>query len=1002
MPIEVGDSNRIAREISLSIKEGKWLYVLYDSKKEKRHTSFWCFIKDIDPVRKKLFVSCFNEARGVDTIEVVLAFERILEAKVLSFSTGDFNAALVNKINENLSCFEWLSFENFDNNILEYLKICLECDSDPYIKDYAMIEGLDANRLDEEGEISLSDSQIHTLVRYILKYDLEEYESKRNELALSRISIDIENKKYIVAYRNILFSPSEKSIKIKKGIKVNSSFLIGGSKHSLRSYTEMDANEFKDLLETNFLEAANVLREGLKPHQKLDTRPDFYCIQRDFQIHIDPLFEKISKEWNEGTLSAPLKAFFGNSSLSNNGKKLPNIVLFDNRVNIDQALLIYGALKNKATYVQGPPGTGKTQTIFNTILSAFFDLKNVLISTNNNRPLDGIVEKFRFRYNEKDIRLPYLRLGNAQKIKEATLFIRSLLEMDFSFSLKKNELEELRKKVLSKNKDAVRSLTNFQKRRAALENLKFLEKVESLGARRNIVLKQRLLLEREVASIPIETEEEIISRFVSLANDEEALRYLYFSSISHFKKLENPRFHRLREIVAIEEESERVLKFNGYLSDNRNLQELLEVFPIVFCTNISSFRLGDGGYRFDLLIMDEAGQCDIVHSLIPIARADSLLLVGDEDQLLPVISLDEAWNEELKKEFKISDTYDYLGNSILSTMKAADKVTNRLLLHEHYRCAKKIINFNNSYFYHGALKISSALKDGEVFFVDSKSDVRTNLRNQNFEEAKNVVAYCLKRKVENASIITPFVNQASLINALLDKEGLKSVRASTIHSVQGDEKETIILSMGISRFTSQETIRWLDAHGEIANVAVSRAKKRLVVFGDEERLSKVNTGDSVWKDLITYCKEKGEVEVIPSSYRNLSIGKSNGSLSEDEFYETIQQIVSIHKRLKILRNVPLEGLFGQWGEKGMEFDSVIYEKSLFEGFKAIYAFEFDGGEHYRDEKRMRLDSLKADLCAKKGIRLIRLPNSFSKDYEFLKSLIEGYKDSQEAEQLALF
>lgn len=1002
MTPEGNNRNHIAREISLSIKEGKWLYVLYDSRKENRTTSFWCFVKDIDSLQKRLFVSCFNESRGTDTIEVVLAFERILEAKTLSFSTGEYNSSLVEKINGDILDFAWLSFENFDNNILEYLKRCLEYDGEPYVKDYAMIKGLDAAKLEEEGQVSLSDEQIHTLVRYILKYDLKEYESKKNELALSRISIDEENKKYIVAYQNILFSPGDKTIKIKKEIKINSTFLIDGNKHSLRSYTEMDPSEFKNLLETNFIDAANILREGLKKNQKLDTRPDFYCLQRDFQINVDSLFENISKRWNQGTLRAPLQAFFGNSSLSNNGKRLPNIVLFDNRVNIDQALLIYGAFKNKVTYVQGPPGTGKTQTIFNTILSAFFDLKNVLVSTNNNRPLDGIVEKFHFYYDNHEIRIPYLRLGNVQKVREATLFIRSLLEADFKVALKKNELEELRKKVLSKNREAVRSLTNFQKRRAAMDNLNFLDRVESLGARRNIVSKQRPLLEREVASIPKETEEEIIAHFVSLANDEEALRYLYFSSVSHFKKLQSPRFDKLREIVSNEDENERVLKFNSYLMDNENLHDLVEVFPIIFTTNISSFRLGDGNYHFDLLIVDEAGQCDIAHSLIPISRADSLLLVGDEDQLLPVISLDPTVNEELKKEFQVSDTYDYLENSILSTMKAADKATNRLLLREHYRCAKKIIGFNNSYFYHGALKINPKLKDGEVSFIDSKNDVRTHLRNQNYEEAKNVVDYCLKRKLENASIITPFVNQASLINALLDKAGVKSVRASTIHSVQGDEKETIIISMGISHFTSPNTIKWLDSHGEIANVAVSRAKKKLVVFGEEERLLKIKTGDSVWKDLITYCKEKGEVEIIPSSSENLMIGKSNGSLSEDEFYETIQQIVSTNKRLKVVRNVPIEDVFQDWSGNKMEFDSVIYEKGIFGGFKATYAFEFDGGEHYRDESRMHLDSIKAVLCAQKSIKLIRLPNAFSKDYEFLKSLIEGYKDSQEAEQMTLF
>ena len=61
------------------------------------------------------------------------------------------------------------------------------------------------------------------------------------------------------------------------------------------------------------------------------------------------------------------------------------------------------------------------------------------------------------------------------------------------------------------------------------------------------------------------------------------------------------------------------------------------IFKIIISTNISSNRLGTTHFKFDLLVIDEAGQSDIATALIPIARATSLLLVGDPNQLEPII-----------------------------------------------------------------------------------------------------------------------------------------------------------------------------------------------------------------------------------------------------------------------------------------------------------------------------------------------------------------------------
>ena len=108
---------------------------------------------------------------------------------------------------------------------------------------------------------------------------------------------------------------------------------------------------------------------------------------------------------NDGT--TPLNAFFGNMSKHRLGKKDDyQIVCLDNKVNISQLRVIANALKHPITYVQGPPGTGKTHSIINLLISTFFNGQTVLVSSNNNKPIDDIYAKLiSLEYKKKKIPL---------------------------------------------------------------------------------------------------------------------------------------------------------------------------------------------------------------------------------------------------------------------------------------------------------------------------------------------------------------------------------------------------------------------------------------------------------------------------------------------------------------------------------------------------------------------------------------------------------------------
>ena len=85
----------------------------------------------------------------------------------------------------------------------------------------------------------------------------------------------------------------------------------------------------------------------------------------------------------------------------------------------------------------------------------------------------------------------------------------------------------------------------------------------------------------------------------------------------------------------------------------------------------------------------------------------------------------------------------------------------------------------------------------------------------------------------------------------------------------------------------------------------------------------------------------------------------------------------------------------------MEFDLVLYEKTFF-GKKPVIAFEVNGGEHFGVIAREMSDKKKMDICQRNGIKLIFIPNSFVKAYEYIADIILSSKNKTTAIQLSLF
>ena len=67
--------------------------------------------------------------------------------------------------------------------------------------------------------------------------------------------------------------------------------------------------------------------------------------------------------------------------------------------------------------------------------------------------------------------------------------------------------------------------------------------------------------------------------------------------------------------------------FGEYLKKKENVAKLQKIFPVIATTCISAHRLGEPEPMFDMVIMDEASQCNTAVSLVPILRGENLMLV---------------------------------------------------------------------------------------------------------------------------------------------------------------------------------------------------------------------------------------------------------------------------------------------------------------------------------------------------------------------------------------
>ena len=290
--------------------------------------------------------------------------------------------------------------------------------------------------------------------------------------------------------------------------------------------------------------------------------------------------------------------------------------------------------------------------------------------------------------------------------------------------------------------------------------------------------------------------------------------------------------------------------------------EMAEFLPCWAVTSLSAkgripFRAG----IFDLVVIDEASQCDIASVMPMLFRAKRAVIIGDPKQLSHISTISKKQDATLLQKYDIDFTWSYTANSLYALASSLSRPEDIIQLRDHHRSCSDIIEFSNQEFYEGKLRIATDYKK-----LTLPRNVKMGMRWINIVgktlrpasggayndiEAHKIVEEIRHLITDNAyqgtvGVVTPFRKQADLIKKLIEQDNIldsylaqnNRFLVDTVHKFQGDERDIIFFSPVISTDTPPGAISFLNNTGNLFNVAITRAKSVLVVVGDEVFCSK--------------------------------------------------------------------------------------------------------------------------------------------------------------------
>lgn len=276
--------------------------------------------------------------------------------------------------------------------------------------------------------------------------------------------------------------------------------------------------------------------------------------------------------------------------------------------------------------------------------------------------------------------------------------------------------------------------------------------------------------------------------------------------------------------------------------------ELFDSAHVIASTLVSSNHRLLAGRRFGTLFIDEAAQALEAACWIAIRKADRVVLAGDHCQLPPTIKCYEAARGGLERT--------------LMEKVAACKPAAVSLLKVQYRMHEEIMRFPSQWFYNGELEAAPEVRyrgildwDTPISWIDTSGmDFKEEFVGETFGRINKAEADLLLQQLKayllriggnrildekiDFGIISPYKAQVQYLRHLLKADAaLKPYRhlftVNTVDGFQGQERDVIFISL--VRANDEGQIGFLSDLRRM-NVAITRARMKLVILGEAETL----------------------------------------------------------------------------------------------------------------------------------------------------------------------
>lgn len=315
------------------------------------------------------------------------------------------------------------------------------------------------------------------------------------------------------------------------------------------------------------------------------------------------------------------------------------------------------------------------------------------------------------------------------------------------------------------------------------------------------------------------------------------------------KAMRELRAHRKRGDHSFHQKIERLKSRATELEMGIN-QQLFGEARVIACTLVGSANRLLEGMKFGTLFIDEAAQALEAACWIPIRRATRVVFAGDHCQLPPTVKSYEALKEGL-------------GVTLMERIvKQKPEVVTLLTM--QYRMNEEIMRFSSDWFYGGKVQSAPEVKDRSVLDFDIPmlwiDTADMNCREEfvgesygriNKTEAQLTLAALqlyfdkigkervLSERID-VGIISPYRAQVQHLRQMIKQEPYfkpyrSLISVNTVDGFQGQERDVILISL--VRSNDEGQIGFLRDLRRM-NVAITRARMKLIILGDAPTMSK--------------------------------------------------------------------------------------------------------------------------------------------------------------------